>query len=345
MLLGHAEAESKLLDAFNSGRMPHAWLITGAQGIGKATLAWRFARFLLVGDHGGGLFGGVPQSLDTDPGASAARQIGARAHPDLHFVRRTLNDKRERVRGEIVVDDVRHLGESMRMTAAGWRVAIVDAAEEMNANAANAILKLLEEPPPRSVMLLVSHAPGRLLPTIRSRCRRLPLQALHDADVISLIAELRPETPPGDLQTLARLAEGSVGRALQLAQAGGLKAYEALLAILELLPEPDVPALHGYAERLARRGEEADAEYRTVALLLDWWFKSLVRETAVGGGSTQPSREQSINDRLRRSASLDRWLEVWEKTAQLFARADAVNLDRKQVVLGSFLAIQTAMRG
>lgn len=179
-LLGHEAAEREILETCASGRAAHAWLISGPRGIGKATLAFRFARFALAGglEGGeGGLFGALaPASLAMDPAHPVFRRVAAGSHGDLRVIERGLAEGTGgRRRGEIVIGDVRDLGGFMRMTPSegGWRVVIVDGAEDMNRNAANALLKGLEEPPGRALLLLVSHNPARLLPTIRSRCRRL----------------------------------------------------------------------------------------------------------------------------------------------------------------------------
>ena len=251
------------------------------------------------------------------------------------------------MRAEIAVDDVRGLGAFMHMTPAmgKWRVAIVDSADEMNRNSANAVLKILEEPPPNAVLLIVAHAPGRLLPTIRSRCRRLALQPLTEDAVVRLLGDYAPTTKPEERGALARLAEGSIGRALELSGAGSLELYREMVEVLVTLPELDMPRLHAFAERFAKRGEEANADWRSLNYLLDGWLKGLARHWALGSESAAvvPS-ESGLNGRLLAAASLDRWMEAWEKIADLLSRADAVNLDRKQTVLGSFLALQTAMR-
>ncbi len=347
-LQGHAEAEATMLGALQSGRLHHAWLLTGPRGIGKATLAWRFARFLLAGDGGqGGLFGGAPTTLDVAPDAPGRSLIDARSHPDLFHLRRTLNGDTGRIRAEIAVDDVRDLGSFMHMTPAmgDWRVAIVDSADEMNRNSANAMLKMLEEPPPKAVLLIVTHAPGRLLPTIRSRCRRLALRPLDEDSVVSLLGQHAVEASEDEKRALARLAEGSIGRALELASAGSLSLYREMVEVLATLPDLDMPRLHGFAERFGKRGEEANADWRSLNYLFDGWLKSLARQAALAREMPPiVPAEGGLRDRLLAAASLDRWMEAWEKVAHLLSRADAVNLDRKQTVLGSFLVLQSAMR-
>src|ERR1700737_2550694 len=188
-LFGHREAETALLNAYRSGRIPHAWLIGGAQGIGKATLAYRMARFVLA--HGNP---NAPQvqraeTLGVDPSDPVARHVAAGAHGGLLTLERTANDKGV-MRTVITVDETRETISFFGSTAAaeGWRVCIVDTVDELNPNAANALLKILEEPPRQSLFLLVSHAPGRVLPTILSRCRRLTLRPLSTADVIRAAA-------------------------------------------------------------------------------------------------------------------------------------------------------------
>lgn len=346
-LVGHGAAEKTMLVAQQSGRLHHAWLLAGPRGIGKATLAWRFARFLLAGQAQGGLFGGGPVSLDVPMDAPGRSLVDARSHPDLFHLRRTLNPDTGRMRAEIAVDDVRDLGAFMHMTPAmgQWRVAIVDAADEMNRNSANAVLKILEEPPPNAVLLMVAHAPGRLLPTIRSRCRRLALQSLTAETVVSLLGDYAPELKPQEREILARLSEGSVGRALELAGAGSLELYREMIEVLATLPELDMARVHGFAERFARRGEEANAAWRSLNYLFDGWLKGLARRAAIGGEAAPiVPAEGGLHARLLAAASLDRWMEAWEKVADLLSRADAVNLDRKQTVLGSFLVLQSAMR-
>ncbi|MCZ6744364.1 MAG: DNA polymerase III subunit delta', partial [Alphaproteobacteria bacterium] len=214
-LIGHGEAEAALLGAYGANRLHHAWLITGMRGIGKATLAYRFARFVLAGGGEGGLFAGTPDGLYIAPGHPVFRRIAAGSHGDLKSLAPGYDQDRKKMRSEIVIDDVRGIGAFLSLTAAegGWRVVVIDGAEDMNRNAANAVLKALEEPPKRSVLLLVSHAPGRLLATIRSRCRHLPLRPLAEEDVTRLLHRLAPGLDAGEATTLARIAEGSPGKA------------------------------------------------------------------------------------------------------------------------------------
>lgn len=347
-LVGHAPAERMLLDAWNSGRLAHAWLICGPKGIGKATLAYRFARFALSGGgEGGGLFGGGPESLELSTSHPVFRRVCSGGHADLKVVERGWSDdKKTKLRSEIVIDDVRGVGGFLSLTPAegGWRVVIIDSADEMNRNAANAVLKVLEEPPRNALMLLVSHSPGRLLPTIRSRCRRLMLNPLAEDKVAELLIRHCPGLPGDDVTALARLGEGSIGKAMALAAEGGLDLYRELIELLGTLPKLDVPALHAFGDRVAKA--ENDAAYRTVTELLTWWLARLVRAGGrEGRGMAEVvAGEGALMGRLLGAASLEQWLEVWEKVTSLFARTDAVNLDRKQAVITAFLAVERLAR-
>ena len=343
-LLGHQAAETAFLDAWTGGRLAHAWLITGPKGIGKATFAYRIARFVLSGGgDSGGLFGGPPENLDMDAGHPVFRRIAAGGHADFKVVERGWSDeKKGRLRSDIIVEDVRGVGAFMSLTPAegGWRVVIVDAADEMNRSSANAILKVLEEPPRNALMLLVSHSPGRLLPTIRSRCRRLSLGPLPDATVVALLGRYRPDLAASDAQAVARLAEGSVGRALALAAEGGLDLYREMFSLLSAVPAMPVAALHAFADKVAR-GEET---FRTAGDLLTWWLAAAARAGAGQPTGEVVDGEAQVQRRLVRAAGLDRWVEVWEKARHLCDRAEAVNLDRKQVILDAFLSLERQCR-
>src|SRR4051794_5331716 len=224
-LFGHREAEMTLLNAYRSGRIPHAWLIGGAQGIGKATLAYRMTRFVLAHRDAKAQQVQAAGSLAIDPSHPVARHVAAGAHGGLLTLERTLNDKGV-MRNVITVDETRETISFFGSTAAGegWRVCIVDTVDELNPNAANALLKVLEEPPQQSLFLLVSHAPARVLPTILSRCRKLLLRPLDKADVVRAAAEAASITADDPMLTEASgAADGSVARALMLLGGDTLK--------------------------------------------------------------------------------------------------------------------------
>ena len=341
-LLGQAAAERTLLEAYRSERLPHAWLLAGPRGVGKATLAYRFARHLLAGGgEGGGLFGDEPTDMALAGDHPVFRKVASGGHADLLTVERGVNERTGKPRGEIVVEDVRAVADFLHMTPGegGWRVVVVDSAEEMNRVAANAILKVLEEPPRQALLLLVSHAPGRLLPTIRSRCCALAMPALDEQLVVELLGRYAPELPPGDAAALACLAEGSVGRALDLAAAEGLALYREIVELLGGLPRLDVPRIHALGERLGRGTD--GAAFRLGTELMSWWLARMIRGAALGAAPGEVvAGEAALMARLLERRSLAQWLALWENWGRLFARAEGANLDRKQVVVTAFLELE-----
>ncbi len=343
---GHSHAEAEFLAAWNSGRVHHAWLITGPRGIGKASLAYRIARFVLAGGQGEpGLFGPeMPQTLHIAPDDQATRLIAQAAHPDLRVIERGWDEKRKKRRGEIVVEDVRDLGAFLAMTASlgGWRVVIVDAADEMNRNAANALLKNLEEPPTKTVVLMVAHAPARLLPTIRSRCRTLALKPLSAENMIGLLTDGEKAVPVEVARSLALLAEGSLGRAWELADNGGVALYEQLIALLRGLPKLDGAVLYDFIDHASKDDDSFDL---ALEMLSGW-----LAHTIAGGGRGQlPAEVIPGENGLRRillaAAPLARWVEVWDKITRLAERTGAINLDKKQVLVVIFLSLERVARG
>ncbi len=356
-LTGHGETEQELRAAFESGRLAHAWLITGPRGIGKATLAFRFARFLLNSGAASvepDIFGGIAEAVSSearglyvDPALPLFRRVASGGHSDLFTVERRLDPKRNKMRTEIRAEDVREIRPFVFATAAegGWRVVVIDSADEMNRHAANAVLKVLEEPPKKTVLLLVSHNPDRLLGTIRSRCRKLALKPLNDSDVAALVTLYKPDIQTADAARLAHLAGGSIGHALGLAEFGGLALYSSLTGLLASLPKLDTVALHRLGDAVAKGG--ADETFKTVTELYRGWLARLIRYVAAGEPAEAPrdpdaEEERALLRRLAPSAPLDRWLEVWEKTNHLLARTESANMDRKQVLLTLFLDLADA---
>ncbi|MBS0560584.1 MAG: DNA polymerase III subunit delta' [Proteobacteria bacterium] len=316
-LLGHQAAEALCAEAMRSARMHHAWLITGPEGIGKATLAFRFARRLLAGAPEG-------PSLALDAANKVFRRVAAGAHADLLTIERAWDDKRKRQRSEIVVDDVRKVTDFLRLTPAegGWRVVIVDGAEELNRNAANALLKVLEEPPPRAVLLLTCAAPGRLLPTIRSRCRRLRLSPLPDADMERLLAAYLPDLDADARARLVTLAEGSPGRALLLAEEEGLALSQLVDQVLGALPALPASRAHVIADTLGR-GEGA---FSTFMDLLRAAISSAVRDVLRGRGDPEQERLVALRP-------LDAWGETWHALTRLQDETERFSLDKRQALV------------
>jgi DNA polymerase-3 subunit delta' len=347
-LLGHEAAESTLRRLFQSDRMPHAVLMTGPRGIGKATLAFRFARFVLAHGANGieaGLSAGDDATLAVPADLGVFRRVASGGHADLLVVERAYDPRRHRLRGEIVVDETREIAAFLRLTPAegGWRVVIVDGADEMNRSAANALLKILEEPPRRALLLLVAHSPGRLLPTIRSRCRPFPIRPLSSSIVSRLLETYWPGLPPTQAAALVDLADGSIGRALDLAEAGGVELYRGIRALLSREQGVDPAALHTLADRLARG--EADNTYRAIEELLSHLLGEIAVCAASGNSSHRScSGSDQVLRRLTARAPAARWAELREQVAASFARGEALNLDRKQTILGAFFAIERVAR-
>ncbi len=308
-LSGHGGAVAALRHAALSGRLHHGWLLTGPKGIGKATLAYRFARWLLAG--------GQAEDLSVPEQSGVARRITAGTHPDLFTVERRVNQKTDKLQAEIVIATVQEASAFMRLTPAegGWRVVIVDGAEDMNPNAANALLKLLEEPPPRAILLLTSAAPGRLLPTIRSRCRVLPMAPLPDETMRALLADYAPELAPKAHNSLVALAEGSIGTALALAAEDGL----ALAALVEeALDAPVAPArAQAIADTVARTVEGAD-RFEVFFALLRTRMAARVRAAARGG---------------KEAGSLVPTIALWQDFGKLEREVIGLNLDKRAAII------------
>ena len=348
-LVGHEEAERVLARAFATGRMPHAWMISGPKGVGKATLAYRFARFVLAagrtGAPGGPDRAGLPPSLALSADDGVFRRVASGGHADLLVVEKSWDERRKRMRDEIVVDDARQLPQFFSLTAAegGWRVAIIDAADEMNRNAANALLKIVEEPPAFGLVLLIAHAPGGLAPTIRSRCRKLALRPLADDALTAFLGARAPDLSEVERAALTGLAEGSPGRALRIAAAGGMALYEEVVGLLSSLPGLDIGRAHRLGDRLSRRGGEDSLE--TLAWFLGGWLAKMIRGGAAGEPFTEiVGGERALAERLLARRDLDRWAEVWEKASALLAAAHGANLDRKQAVLNVFSGLDRAVQ-
>ena len=328
-LAGHHDAEMALLNAYRSGRIPHAWLIGGAQGIGKATLAYRMARFVLA--HRDPLTADVrhAETLQVDPSDPVARHIAAGAHGSLLTLERSLNDKGV-MRTVITVDETRETISFFGSTAAvdGWRVCIVDTVDELNPNAANALLKILEEPPRQSLFLLVSHAPARVLPTIQSRCRKLALRPLAVEDVIRAAAQaanVGNDDPA--LSEAAEASEGSVARALALLGGDALQLQQRTAALLATLPRVDPRELHALGDALGGSDRVALAAFIDS---VDRWVSQRLRADDANANANLP--------RLARLA------EVWEKINRAARDTAEYNLERKPLVFSVFGLLAEATR-
>lgn len=321
-LIGHGEAESRLLQAHQSGKLHHAWLISGPRGIGKATLAYRFAKFLFR----------VPSaekarahsSLYVAPESPSFRQVAAGGHPGLLVIQRAMDEKKKRLKTEIAVDDAREAQGFLGQTAAGgdWRAVIVDAADELNASSANSLLKLIEEPPKQAVFLIVCNRPGQLLRTIRSRCLHMPLQRLDIGETIKVLHNLPAKAVnagDGDIAQAAQLSRGCPGLAMQMIGSRGAAAFAEFLKRSKLSPATAVEIATAFS------GRETAEDYGIFCDLLVGWTAEQARAGGLGGGGDAlAAAHDDINSSLR--------------------QADALNLDRRQTVTDALMRLEEALK-
>lgn len=313
-LTGHEAAEAALADAFAGARMHHAWMLTGPKGVGKATLAYRFARLVLGAQRSGA------RPLDVDPDDPIARRIVSRSHGDIFVLRRGLND-RGKPRSEITVEEARGLVSffSLKPSEGGWRVAIIDAVDDLNRNAANAILKTLEEPPPKTVLLLVCHSPGATLATIRSRCRRLDLRPLTDLDVRNAVTA--PGTDKVD-EAAVRFAGGRPGRAIALAAADVGSIYDSLTDALQGASKDGARAF--LKDVYAKAGDRGQRLTIFLSLARDWLRRAA--SVSAGAESADP-RDAPLFQRLARPAHAQRFAEAYEALLEIEREADGLDMD------------------
>jgi len=314
-LLGHEGVERALMQDIAAKRLPHAIILAGIAGIGKATLAFRLARFLLAGTES------ESGSLYVSPRHPVFRRVASGGHADLLVVEREFDEKKNRYKQDISVDAVRRIHPFLRKTAAegGWRVVIVDGAEYLGTAGQNALLKILEEPPERTLLVLVTSQPGAFLPTIRSRCRLVQLDPLQPKTLSTLLDKLLPELPSDEKTTLIDMAEGSIGKALQFAANDGIALYRQVSDLAAALPRLDMLKVHDLAEKIGRSG--AEQSYETAMEVLMQWCEARVRENARSGASSRGL------------------LESRDKIAQLLHQAEVYTLDKRQAVIGAFLAL------
>lgn len=325
-LFGHERAEDVLLRAWRRGRLPHAWLLRGPRGVGKATLAYRFARRLLAGPAEEG-------RAAADPQHPVFRTVAKESHPDLRVLRLQPHPRTGKLTKEIGVEQVRAVEAALNATAArdGAKVLVVDEADDLSRSAANALLKLVEEPPPSAVVLLVCRRPGLLPATILSRCAQLSLAPLDRAGVRAGLAALAPDLPPERADLLVELAEGSIGRALALEATGWLEGYAKILEQL-------AAARGGGAARLAllaRLGEwTEDRGFEGAVDLLGFLLRRLARLAAGRPPAAElcPGEGRLLRE-LAAGGGLDRWLALWDKLRLQAARAEELNLDPLTVLL------------
>lgn len=328
-LFGHEDAEAMLQREFASGKLAHGWILYGPRGIGKATLAYRFARTLLSGE--------LPDEMHSDH--PVFRRVEAGSHSDILVVEQRYDEKKEELVRDISVEQAREIAQFLSLTPGEgrWRVVIVDSADALNVNGANAILKILEEPPPQTVLLLISHNPGRLLPTIRSRCRSLRLHAPDKDQFISIMRHVHPAIDSGELKALAQLSGMSPGVALDLHKQGAVELYGQLVELMSSLPALDTLGLHGFAESIG--GSKSHASWQLLTRLL----LCLTERIALQASQIEPDAISDEESRLLAAMSALHpahiWAEKWQQVADQFMLAERLHLDYKQVIIAFFHSI------
>lgn len=319
-LFGHQAQAKAMEDAFATGRMHHAWMIVGPKGVGKATLAYRLARRALGAAR---IETGVLEASPEDP---VCRQIENLAHPDFLLIRRPYNDKTKKLKGEITVDEARKAADFFSRSAGGgaWRVVIVDSADELNLNAANALLKTLEEPPKRGLLILIVETPGRLLPTIRSRCRRLILRPPAVEDTGDWLVRAHG-IEAAKAEGAAALAHGAPGLALAHAVSGASDLKADLDHLLSGLPRMD----RGAAMRLAEKASRKGAEGMRASLMK--FLSQYAQDQARSAALSEPGPKAATP-----------WVKASDELRRLARDADTLYLDPKQTVLAALGLIEDA---
>ena len=325
-LFGQEAAVSTFLQAFQSGRLHHAWILTGPEGVGKASFAYQAARFLLDPNPAASLANSLAQGrFVADPHSQISRQVLALSHPDLHVLRRQAENEKKTIPTEITVDYARAAIQFFASTAGagGYRVLIVDSADHLNRSSANALLKAIEEPPTKAVIFIVAHRWGRLLPTIRSRCQILPFRSLETADIVKVLMASGQEE--AEAQQAALRAKGSARRAYQWLDERFASVSTHVEHLLQQLPDYDRREVLVMSEAFGRK--EGRSDFQTMReTVLDWIIAQVDRHADEG---------------VHRLAPL---AELWEKIEQAVREAESYNLDRRALALNMFNDLAAAVR-
>jgi len=346
-LVGHEAQQKAFLESFYGNKLHHAWLLTGPEGVGKATFAYHCAKFLLeqgeTTDSDSNMFGDFPEKLKFSTESQSTHLVASESHPDLRSIEKHIDDKTGKSKKNISVEQVRGISQFFSLTPsyAGWRIIIVDTADDMNVSAANALLKILEEPPEKSILFLISHNPGKLLPTLRSRCRALKFDPLAISSVEGLLEDLKLTSSFDYSKSDVFLASGCPGKAIRYAHDEAGIFYNSLLQQLQQLDTIPMSDLIKFSEGVASTSEPHKWNLFTDFLL--HILNGLILRYSTGkiGNSNIPA-EDVLFSSLISTHPLEHWLELWNKLSTGLRDVERLNLDKKQVTLSSLLAFRAS---
>lgn len=341
LLVGHKRSIDEFISSAQGARLPHAWLLCGPKGVGKASFAYLVARHILALNTPSEI-----TSISPAEDSDVARLLENSVYPDLYVLKRGYNLKTEKFRKDISVDETRELKKAFNFSSArgGWRVAIIDAIDEVTKNGVNALLKLIEEPPEKCLFLIVCHHPRRVLDTVRSRCRQLHFNALSETELQQIVTGKLNAVDPNEAAAASFLADGSAGRALALTEHGGFELYREMVGVLETLPQLDIERVHGLAARFGARA--APESFALFCYLFSSWLHRYAR-CLTTGRPFQPvfEGEDALFERFKvGQLPLEPALALWEKLQQDVRSIDVLNLDKKQAVLEWFGYLADATR-
>lgn len=345
LCIGHEDIEKSILDRINDGDVPHSLILAGPKGIGKCTFAFRLMRYMIKNgvknddDAGPSLFGdALPTedvvSLDISADDKVFQQIAAGAHPDMLYIGSEYDDEASGEKSMLKVEDARKVAPFMRMTVSGegWRVVIIDNADTMNSQSQNAILKILEEPPKNTLLLLIVHRVGSLIPTIKSRCRIIRFSDLSFENYSKLVCS-HQNIPDTDLSLLYSLTRGSVGRSIQMIEQGGLEAIHLVLGMFERFPDWDWVKIHKTGGMMGQKNQ-ADA-MKVFEEVFVWLVQELTKAKATND-TLQTVLNTEIFSKLVEYYSLNEWIEISTNIKAYFEKVDRSNLDKRQTLIGLF---------
>lgn len=351
-LIGHEEAEKFFLSLWKSKNLPHGWLFSGPRGLGKATMAFRFARFVL--SSGKTEFSNTKENPSTLKNLFMSfehpifRKVAAKSHPDLFTLEQTKVTDSEINKIDITIDKVRQAGEFLRKTPAesGWRILVVDSVDEMNIHSANALLKILEEPPKQTLLLLINHVAKKLLPTIRSRCCTVKFRTLETKKIEVFLKQQRPDLKNEEINQLAVLSQGCPGGALHLADQGGITLYRQMIDLLNNLPKMDTTTLYTLGNQFSRHGEKQS--FKLFMELLKGWIGRLVVFKIRNQNNILDRNvleEEVFFSKVITNSKIDILLNTYSNIIRLTNQVEQLNLDPKHIFLEVLCSLQDTLGG